>query len=187
MGNPEIQGLMSPHRQRLRLEVGSVRPIGPSSAGGFALASFYDQTSPLAYGLALRILADGAAAEGVLAETYAEARRRGRVGLEPRNVVWLLREVRARSLASRAFGRTAPRRPAARVDGSVPFESRDRGALDGLGPMDRELLQLAYFDGLSSRDIAGRVGVDEKTVRQRLRAALGLLHERSHAAEEAGS
>jgi DNA-directed RNA polymerase specialized sigma24 family protein len=147
----------------------------------------YDQTSPLAYGLALRILADDAAAERALAEAYAEARRQGRLGLGRQSVVWLLREVRTRSLAGLASGPTAPRRPAARVEGSVPFTRRDRAALEGLGAMDRQLLELAYFERLSSRDIGGRIGVDEKTVSQRLRAALGFLHERSHAAEEAGS
>lgn len=181
---------MSPPNQSLRLEVSPARPMGQGSAVGSDLAEMYDQTSPLAYGLALRILADGPAAERTLAETYAEARRQGRLGLERQNVVWLLREVRARSLAVRDSRLMAPRRPAARVEGSVPFARRDRGAfavLDGLGAMDRQWLELAYFEGVSSRDIAGRIGVDEKTVRQRLRAALEFLHERSRAAEEAGS
>src|SRR5262245_51781941 len=54
-----------------------------------------------------------------------------------------------------------------------------RAALAGLAPADREMLMLKYDEGWSYRDIAGRLGITEKAVenrldraRRRLRSAL---------------
>ncbi|MFW5660462.1 MAG: sigma-70 family RNA polymerase sigma factor [Oceanicaulis sp.] len=54
-------------------------------------------------------------------------------------------------------------------------EARVRAALTGLPPEQVALLRMAFFDGLSHRDIADRVGVPLGTVKSRLRLAFDKL------------
>ncbi|MEM7305048.1 MAG: RNA polymerase sigma factor [Planctomycetota bacterium] len=51
------------------------------------------------------------------------------------------------------------------------------GALDSLGPSQREAILLRYFEGLAPRDIAERQRVPVTTVKKRLQRGLGQLRE----------
>jgi RNA polymerase sigma-70 factor (ECF subfamily) len=50
-----------------------------------------------------------------------------------------------------------------------------RDAVRGLPPAQREVVELAYFRGLSYRDVALAVGIPEGTAKSRLRLALARL------------
>jgi hypothetical protein len=48
-------------------------------------------------------------------------------------------------------------------------------AMHAMGPADSQVVKLAYFGGLSNREIAGNMGLGEATVERRLRHALDLI------------
>jgi RNA polymerase sigma-70 factor (ECF subfamily) len=50
-----------------------------------------------------------------------------------------------------------------------------RAALAGLGPDQRKVLELAYFEGLSCTEIASRVAIPVGTVKSRIAAGLDRL------------
>src|SRR5207245_11480046 len=50
-------------------------------------------------------------------------------------------------------------------------------ALRSLPPQDKQVVKLAYFGGLSNREIAFEVGLTEATVQRRLRRALATISE----------
>jgi RNA polymerase sigma-70 factor (ECF subfamily) len=53
--------------------------------------------------------------------------------------------------------------------------ARLQGLLATMSPAEQEVLMLGYFEGLSSREIAERVGAPVGTVKSRVRSALGKL------------
>jgi RNA polymerase sigma-70 factor (ECF subfamily) len=50
-----------------------------------------------------------------------------------------------------------------------------RAAVRALPPDQRQVVELAYFGGLSYRDVALRIGIAEGTAKSRLRLALAKL------------
>ena len=58
--------------------------------------------------------------------------------------------------------------------GYADFEGRDalNRALDALTPRRREIIRLRYFDNLSQREVANRVGVSQMTISREERLAL---------------
>lgn len=161
-----------------------------------ALAELYDRLSPLAFGLALKILRDReAAAEAVQdafmrmwqrADRYDESRGRGRpwVLRLVRNVaIDLLRSRRSLERADDEGGREAaaidhePERP----DDLVARSERAtalRQALEELPAPQRRLIEIAYFEGLSHSEIALREQTPLGTVKTRIRD--GVLRLRAH-------
>jgi len=87
------------------------------------------------------------------------ARRMARPELDPDDPALLPPETQAPDDAAHAAGR----------------ESRVREALKDLPEEQVSLLQMAFFDGLSHRDIADRIGAPLGTVKSRLRLAFDKL------------
>jgi RNA polymerase sigma-70 factor (ECF subfamily) len=156
-----------------------------------AMAELYDQTSQMVYGLAVRILGDAAAAEDVMVEVYAQLWRQaiGYDALRGSPSAWLLTMTRSRAIdMRRARGRdraTEPLEAAGEVATDSPSPEavsvaaeRHRfvqAALAQLSDELRQLIDLAYFGGLSHSEIAARLNQPLGTVKTRIRSAMSQL------------
>jgi RNA polymerase sigma-70 factor (ECF subfamily) len=155
-----------------------------------ALAALYDLYAPRLLGVARRMLGDRAAAEDLLHDVFLEVWRRAAEYAPTRGTVsaWLL--VRTRSRCLDRLGRGARHAlVVAQVAGesSLALDAHATAvALDGarvqrlVARLPAELvavLELAYFDGLSTSEIAERLGIPPGTVKSRTARALSLLRE----------
>ena len=157
------------------------------------LARFYEATVPRAYGLALRICGSAATAEEVVADVYYQCwNEAGRYDSRRSKVTtWLLMICRSRAIDAvrardAAFLHEAP-------ETLVPEDEQPRGrapeellelarsatalhsALANLGPVQRQMIGLAFFRGLSHQEIAAHAGLPLGTVKAHIRRALELL------------
>jgi RNA polymerase sigma-70 factor (ECF subfamily) len=154
-----------------------------------ALAGLYDESGGLVYSTALRILGNEADAEEVTLEVYSQVwrcapdfdRNRGAAG------AWLAMLARSRAIdrlrsgaARRAKEREMPESRDFSDPGILPDEagaaSEQRrmiqAALGALSPEQREIVELAYFSGLSHSELAARLGQPLGTVKTRIRLAM---------------
>ena len=154
-----------------------------------ALAELYDRYGGLMLGVALRILPTREAAEDIVHDVFLEAWRSAESYDPARGSVrsWLLIRLRSRCLDRRRLAQNAraipvadlraldrPEAPEEAADLS-PDRARVRAALARMSADQRAVLELAYFEGLTSAEIAGRVGVPIGTVKSRMAAAIGRL------------
>ncbi|HEX8723651.1 MAG TPA: sigma-70 family RNA polymerase sigma factor [Pyrinomonadaceae bacterium] len=160
---------------------------------GQALAALYDATSRTVYGLLLRILSDPSAAEEVLLDVYSQVwRRAGSYSPERgKPLAWLTTIARSRAIDRVRRGRqeqqlTAPLDEAARAaegesveEGVRAGEVRAvlRAALERLAPEQREVIELAYYGGMSHSEIAAARGLPLGTVKTRTRLGMMRLRE----------
>jgi len=154
-----------------------------------ALAALYDRHAPLMLGLARRIVLGKSEAEDIVHDVFVEAWRRAADYDPDRGSVkaWLLLRTRSRAIdlrKSASFSRTVPtgdseflaRLSDPRVaDSEAPDRARLRRLLSALSDEQQEVLFLGYFEGLSSSEIATRLGIPIGTVKSRVAAALGSL------------
>jgi RNA polymerase sigma-70 factor (ECF subfamily) len=157
--------------------------------GHEALAELYDRYAPLLLGVTRRILGGAGEAEEVLQETFLQAWAQAPRYDPARSSVstWLVLIARSRALdrlrARRSRERTAdasaaePRRPDAspRLDESVLHAERRervRAALAELPAEQRQVLELAFWQGLSQSEIATRTGAPLGTVKTRALLAM---------------
>jgi RNA polymerase sigma-70 factor (ECF subfamily) len=158
-----------------------------------ALAELYDRYSPMALGLALRIVRDPLEAEDVVHDAFvAIVERAAQYRAERGSVVaWLVATVRNLSL-----DRTRRRiRRAQITEEELRYEPTEivpdpqvlseaarehvavRAALSRLSPSQRETLEIAFFEGLSYPEIAEREKIPLGTVKSRAARALTALRE----------
>jgi len=158
-----------------------------------ALGAFYDATSPLVYGLALRILGNTATAEEVTLDVYTQVWRQAAVYNAQRGTpsAWLFMLTRSRAIdLMRSQAQEQKRMASLEVaetftavstpeESSVAAEQRRlvQAAFAALTPEQREALELAYFSGLSQGDIAARLGLPLGTVKTRMRLGMMRLRE----------
>jgi len=151
-----------------------------------AFAGLYDRYSRRAYSLTLRIVRDAALAEDVVLEAFLSAWRSAssfRPGLHTEHS-WLLSIVHRHAVDAR---RRHPRQPAPFEPRSMPVaeesdelsaeRDRTRRALAGLEAGERQMLELAYFRGLTYSEIAAELAIPVRTVRSRMHHAVSRLHE----------
>jgi RNA polymerase sigma-70 factor (ECF subfamily) len=140
------------------------------------------------------MLRSRAEAEELLQEVFAELWRRAPEYDADRAApaTWVVTVARSRALdALRARARrggehlpvdeaSAPASPAEPVDEKLDAAQRSqavRAALAGLSEVQRQALELAYFDGLSHSEIAERLDVPLGTVKSRIIAGMKVLRE----------
>jgi RNA polymerase sigma-70 factor (ECF subfamily) len=154
-----------------------------------ALGALYDRYAPTMLALARKIVVRPAAAEDIVQEVFLEAWERADTYDPARGTVksWLLLRARSRSIDFRRAAnqsRTttvsdefwAERLGATASDGScTPDHAAVRRVLATLPNDQREALLLGYFEGLSSSEIAARVGAPIGTVKTRVATALAKL------------
>jgi RNA polymerase sigma-70 factor (ECF subfamily) len=149
-----------------------------------ALAELYARHAGLLLGLALRIVRERREAEDLLHDVFLEAWRSAK-DFDPRRGrvrTWLAIRMRSRALdhqkSARVSRNAGDQALAALVDDARPQDpdhGRVRTALAQLGPDQRTVLELAYFEGLSCSEIAARLAIPVGTVKSRLAAGLERL------------
>jgi RNA polymerase sigma-70 factor (ECF subfamily) len=156
-----------------------------------ALAEIFDRLGPAVYGGALRVLGDGAAAQDVVQDVFVELwSRPGRydpsagslrtylIVLAKRRAVDLVRSELRRLARQQRHGRLATRQPApSPCEEVVAAEAAGvvRAAIRLLPDSQRRVVELAYFGGLTCREVAHAAGIPEGTAKSRLRLALAKL------------
>jgi RNA polymerase sigma-70 factor (ECF subfamily) len=153
-----------------------------------ALARLYDRYSGVLLAVGVRILSDRREAEDLLHDVFIEAWRQAERYDHARGTVrtWLIMRMRSRALDRRrsaGFARSVSMEgvepPNARPDdpSAPPDHSVVRKALAALPADQRAVLELGYFEGLSSSEIATRQEIPIGTVKSRVAAALAKLRE----------
>ncbi|GJL62784.1 MAG: DNA-directed RNA polymerase sigma-70 factor [Nitrospirales bacterium] len=154
-----------------------------------ALGRLYDQTSFHVYGLAFRILNDPMLAEEVTMDVYMQVWRQACEFDQKRGkpIVWLTVLVRSRAidrLRSNQKERTsrqsldtiedAPATKANPEESSASSEQRRvlQQALASLTSDQRKAIEMAYFGGLTHREIAAQIGEPLGTVKTRVRLGM---------------
>jgi RNA polymerase sigma-70 factor, ECF subfamily len=157
-----------------------------------ALGELYDRHSRLLFGLIRRILRDRGDAEEVLQEVFVQAWTRAHTydfGLAS-PIGWLLGiarnraidRLRRKSVQLRAVEAAAePADTAADPEQLAAADQRRRSvqnALEALPADQRQLIEQAYFLGLTHTELAARFSLPLGTVKTRIRA--GMLSLRGH-------
>ena len=157
-----------------------------------ALMHLYDRHRRVAFALAYRVLDDGATAEEVVQDAFMLVWRHAASYDAARGAgvrAWLLTIVHRRAIDARR--RRGRRREDSGLDavGETPAVAdvwgevvlrleRDevRVAVEALPESQRRAIELAYFEGLTHREIAQRTGAPLGTVKGWLRLGLKKLH-----------
>ncbi len=157
-----------------------------------ALADFYDATVSRVYSIALRIVRHPEMAEEVVSDVYMQVWRdptrydiaRGRV------LAWLLIITRSRALdllrrQDEAFSHPEPHDLIAEPEDSgknpqdllsaIQSNAALGEALGALSPLQRQLISLAFFKGLSHSEIVDHAGIPLGSVKTHIRRALIIL------------
>jgi RNA polymerase sigma-70 factor (ECF subfamily) len=156
-----------------------------------ALADVFDRLAPAVFAAALRVLGDGTAAQDVVQDVFVEVwrhpdRYQPAVGTL-RTYLMLLGRHRATDLVRSELRRIARQErhyrltPGSAAPGpgdevtSAEAAGVVRAAVKLLPDSQRRVVELAYFEGLSYREVALAAGIPEGTAKSRLRLALAKL------------
>lgn len=160
-----------------------------------AFARVYDRYGPILFGLLLRILRSRPEAEDVLQEVFLQVWQRAHLfdAERGRAFTWLvtlarsraidrLRSVDSRERAARASAEEAPPESASQEWADAAAVRAERAeavrlALAELPEEQRQVLLLAYLEGMSQSEIAAAKNQPLGTVKTRTRSALRKLSE----------
>jgi RNA polymerase sigma-70 factor (ECF subfamily) len=164
---------------------------GIATRDASAVADLYDRHSRLLYGLILRILRDRSEAEEVLQEVFVAVWNRADtydVALGS-PAAWLVRIARNRAIdrlrANASRDRALESIPLVVEPTNNPETTASAGeqqraiaqALDAIPPEQRELIEEAYYLGLTQSELAERHKLPLGTVKTRIRTGLLLLRQ----------
>ncbi len=160
-----------------------------------ALSALYDRYSRLAFSLAVRIVGDQALAEEITIDSFVNVwQAAGSFSAERGGfVTWLMSVVRHRAIDELRRLNVRPEGSAVELDealqaAALPDLLDDivevkrrrevvRSALARLPDLQREVLELAYFGGLTQQEIAEKTGTPLGTVKTRMRLGLMKMRE----------
>ena len=159
-----------------------------------ALATLYDATNRLIYSLILRVLDDVSSAEEVLVDVYTQVWRQAASYDANRGapLAWMATIARSRAIDRLRSGWQDQRRKepldvlgdapanAASPEETTAASERQRfvrEALNLLTPEQREVIELAYYSGLSHSEIAEKLKQPLGTVETRTRLGMMKLRE----------
>jgi RNA polymerase sigma-70 factor (ECF subfamily) len=154
-----------------------------------AMTALYDASYRVVFGLLLRILSEPSIAEEVLLDVYMQVWRQADSYDEGRGspMAWMLTIARSRAIDRLRSGRQESSRrdlfdsleDRARSDVDLEaaaeiaeMQAKVRAALIDLPIEQREVIELAYFSGLSHSEIALQLGQPLGTVKTRTRLAM---------------
>jgi RNA polymerase sigma-70 factor, ECF subfamily len=160
-----------------------------------ALSELYDRYIRTVYGVGIKILGDRSSAEELVQEVFLKVWRSSS-SFDPSRAsfsTWLYRVTRSVAL-DLYRKRTSRIRPVPNADSQIaaardssagPEEIVDdswlswrmSNALEELGATQREVVELAYFQGLSQREISQRTGMPLGTVKSRTASAMKRLRQ----------
>jgi RNA polymerase sigma-70 factor (ECF subfamily) len=153
-----------------------------------ALGRLYDRYAPTLVALAERLLGGAREAPDLVHDVFIEVWRQAGDWDAERGTVrsWILLRLRSRAADRRkapATSRAVPLDSAGVVEPATtgddptfgPDRTKVRRALATLPAEQRVVLELGYFEGLSSTEIAARMSVPVGTVKSRVAAALAKL------------
>lgn len=170
---------------------GLIQAAAQGDQGSFA--ALYDATAPRVLGLVLRVLRDRAQAEEVTQEVFLQVWRSAG-SFDPSRgsaLAWLLTLAHRRAVDRVRSAQAQSKRDLAYESQHVdtPFDStaesaqermeatRVRSALDVLTSPQRSAIELAFFDGLTHREVSERLGVPLGTAKTRIRDGLKRMRE----------
>ena len=178
----------------------SVRGVGGTDAvlaarlaagDDHALTEVFDALAYSVYGSVLRVLGDDSAAQDVVqdvfVELWAHPDRYDPVAGTLRTYLTMLARHRAVDLIRSELRRLARQERTCRLtpapasagvgDEVLAAETAGlvRAAVQSLPASQRQVVELAYFEGLTCREVASAVGIPEGTAKSRLRLALAKL------------
>jgi RNA polymerase sigma-70 factor (ECF subfamily) len=182
----------NPHLQAAAAAEADIDVLRRLAAGDReAVAELYDRHAARVMGLAYRIVRNSSDAEDVVQEVFSQAWRTAPNYQAARGTVagWLLMMAR-----TRAIDRLRTRQTRRDIGGEPDLEAvpsgatslpdqiianqqaaQVRAAILTLPADQKTALELAYFEGLTQSDIAGRLQIPLGTVKTRIRAALASL------------
>lgn len=175
------------HRDRRAIE-----RISDGDADAFA--ELFDRYGGQCLGLAKRVTGSPSVAEEVVQEVFASVWKRAGGHDPARGSVraWLFMQVHHRAVDTVRHEEALRRRTSAPAQAPAPQRdpedviedvwlghrrARVRGALERLTGDHREVLELAYFGGLTQREVAEKTGVPLGTVKSRTLAAMRKLRD----------
>ena len=155
-----------------------------------AFAQLYDRYSAALFGVITKVVREEVRAEEVLQDTFLKIWRSA-ASYDPskgRVFTWMLNIARNTAID---VVRSAEFRTSAKIQGLDAHVYRTGGdelreqtdhigmdrILDGMSHEQREVIDMAYYQGWTQQEIAERTGLPLGTVKSRTRAALGHLRE----------
>ena len=137
-----------------------------------AFAVFYDHYAPVVFPLILRIVRERADASDVLQEVFWEAWRDAPAYNSARGSpeAWMVTRARSRAINRIRSTRRWSETFVAPLDEGI-------AALDRLPEAQREVIELAYYTGLTQTEIAERLKQPLGTVKTRIQLGLERLRE----------
>ena len=156
-----------------------------------ALAEAFDQLAPAVYGAAMRVLGESAAAQDIVQDVFVELWSRpdryNPAAGTLRTYLTVVARYRALDAARSDLRRAArqrrhhdlmphepPTSPSDEVT-SAATASAVRDAVKRLPDDQRRVVEMAYFQGMTFREVAVAVGIPEGTAKSRIRRALANL------------
>jgi RNA polymerase sigma-70 factor, ECF subfamily len=152
-----------------------------------ALSELYDRYSRPVYATGVRLLGDAHLAEELVQDVFTNVWQRA-TSFDPTRAsfaTWLYRVTRNRAVDLARRRRVRPQSAGDERLRAIPGGPEPEASVDGwdvaralsrIPEMHREVLTLAYFEGLSQREISLRTGVPLGTIKSRTTAALKRLH-----------